>query len=226
MIAIADRLFDPLALFLVIGGTMAATILASTRDDLGRALRSLLPLVRANPRRDAIAAANAVRQIRHISEYKGRVGADRVKTPIDYVHRLARALADAPCAESFASRAREDLDERRNRHQAVAGVWRTAADSAPAMGMIGTVVGLSAMFADMGDAAAMGPAMAAAMLTTLYGLLIAAILATPVAARLDRLSQLEYRWREKTIEALAALARAEEQAAQSWGRRRRAAGAA
>ena len=62
------------------------------------------------------------------------------------------------------------------------------------MGMIGTVIGLILMFAQMNDPAAMGPAMAIAMLTTLYGLILAFGIAGPVAARLERLSEAECAW--------------------------------
>ena len=64
------------------------------------------------------------------------------------------------------------------------------ADAAPALGMAGTVIGLIGMFAAMDDPALMGPAMALAMLTTLYGLVLGAVLFGPIASRLERLSDI------------------------------------
>ena len=222
MLGAWERLFDATSLLLVAGGTAAVTALRWTRHDLASSLRALRPLLRARPQEDAEAAAAAVRQIQRISDHKGTACADRVKTSVAFVHRAARRLAEAESADAFAAWAREQLDEQAARHAAAAGVWRSAAESAPALGMVGTVLGLTFMFAATREPAAMGPAMALAMLTTLYGLLLAALAGT-VAARLDRLSEAERAWREKTIARLLALARAEEEARERWRRRRGAA---
>jgi chemotaxis protein MotA len=58
------------------------------------------------------------------------------------------------------------------------------------------------------------------MLTTLYGLIVAACLAGPVAARLERLSEAERRWQVQVLDGLEALARAEEEAVSRWVDRR------
>lgn len=213
MIGFVDRFFDPLAFSLVVGGTALATWVSATGEDGVRGFGALIPFFRARPMRDAEIADRAVRRIQHLSQYKGTICADRVKTPVDFVHRAACRLADAGRAEAFAVWAREDMEDRRARHAAVIGLWRHAAEVAPAMGMIGTVIGLIAMFARMNDPVAMGPAMAIAMLTTLYGLVLAFAVCGPVAARLQRLSDGECAWQARTVERLVALARAEEEAA-------------
>jgi len=220
--AFLDRFFDPLALSIVPGGTMIATIATATRADLARACGALIPLFRARPEADGRAAAQAVLRIRHLSEYKGIVSADRVKTPVEFVHRAACRLARVEGSGTFETWAREELEDRRSRHQAAIGVWRRASEVAPAMGMIGTVIGLIAMFAQMSDPSAMGPAMAVAMLTTLYGLILAFAVAGPIAARLERLSEAECQWQTRTVERLVALARAEDDGLGNWTRLRRA----
>jgi chemotaxis protein MotA len=221
VIDVVDQFFDPLAFSIVLGGTMVVTWISATGKDGWRGFGALLPFFRARPARDAEAADRAFLRIRHLSEYKGTICADRVKTPVDFVHRAACRLADADSAEHFAVWAREELEDRRARHKAAIGLWCYAAEVAPAMGMIGTVVGLVMMFAQMNDPAAMGPAMAVAMLTTLYGLILAFGLAGPVAARLERLSEAECAWQARVAERLLALARAEEKeiAAGTWRER-------
>ena len=220
MTGFAEPLFEPLAFLIVFGGTAVAAAAAATREDLGRALLALKPCLRARPSQDALVADRAVRQIQRISEYKGIVCADRVRTPMDFVRRAACRLAEAEGGEAFARWAREELDARGARHEAAIAVWRSAADAAPAMGMIGTVLGLVFMFARMDDAAAMGPAMATAMLTTLYGLIVSAALAGPIATRLERLSRAERQWQARVVERLEALARAEEEMVEAWRSRR------
>jgi chemotaxis protein MotA len=221
VIDVVDRFFDPLAFSIVLGGTMLVTWISATGRDGWRGFGALLPFFSARPGRDAEAADRAVLRIRHLSAYKGTICADRVKTPVDFVHRAACRLADADTAERFAIWAREELEDRRARHKAAIGLWRYAAEVAPAMGMIGTVIGLILMFARMNDPAAMGPAMAIAMLTTLYGLVLAFGKAGPVAARLERLSEAECAWPARVAERLLVLARAEEQELASGGFRAR-----
>ena len=221
MIDVVDRFFDPLAFSIVLGGTMLVTWVSATGRDGWRGFGALLPFFLSRPARDAEAADRAVQRIRHLSQYKGTICADRVKTPVDFVHRAACRLADADSAERFAIWAREELEDRRARHKAAIGLWRYAAEVAPAMGMIGTVIGLILMFAKMNDPATMGPAMAVAMLTTLYGLVLAFGLAGPVAARLERLSEAECAWQARVAERLLVLARAEEQELAAGGLRAR-----
>ena len=221
MIETAARLLDPLALLLVGGGTVAATLISATGGDARRAFAALRPLLRARPEEDGRIAGHAVRQIRRILDYRAIACVDRVKTPIDFVREAAGRLANAERIEDFREWAEEAMDLRRLRHEGAIGVWKTAAEVAPAMGMIGTVIGLVSMFSRMADPASMGPAMATAMLTTLYGLLLSACLAGPVAARLERLSRCERQWQRNVLDRLESLARAEEEAIERWADQRR-----
>jgi chemotaxis protein MotA len=214
-------LLDPVSLFIVFGGTVTASAVTASTADLRRALRALKPMLTVRPDRNAEMAHNALRQIQRIADYKGTVCIDRVKTPLDFVHKAACRLADADSSEAFRHWARAELDERRARQEGAIAVWRSAADAAPAMGMIGTVLGLFFMFGSMNEPSAMGPAMATAMLTTLYGLVISAGIAGPVATRLERLSVAERRWQQEVLDALERLARAEEEAVRHWTNRRR-----
>jgi flagellar motor component MotA len=63
-------------------------------------------------------------------------------------------------------------------------VYRAIGDCAPAWGMIGTILGMVTMFATMSDPSKLGPAMATALLATLYGAVIANAIATPIADKL------------------------------------------
>lgn len=70
------------------------------------------------------------------------------------------------------------------RHQSGADIFKQIGDVAPAMGMIGTLVGLVAMLSNMDDPKSIGPAMAVALLTTLYGAIIANMIAIPISDKL------------------------------------------
>jgi len=218
VIETAARLMDPTSILLVAGGSVFTAALRGTAADLRGAFRSLRPLFRERPDRDELAARRAVRQVEQIAEMKGTSCADHVETESAFVRRAALKLADAASADVFVSWADEDLDARRARHTGTASFWRAAADAAPNMGMIGTVLGLIGMFASMDDPAGMGPAMAMAMLTTFYGLVLGTLMFGPVAARLERLSEAELRWQAKAVDRLASLARAETDRRSQWFR--------
>lgn len=210
------RMFDPAALALVAGGSLAVASLRSTRGDIGRALAALRPLFRASPARDELDARRAVRRIERVASVKGIACADRAESESAFVRRAALRICDAPTADAFAAWAADELDARRARHEAAAAWWRAAADAAPSMGMIGTVLGLIGMFAAMDDPARLGPAMALAMLTTLYGLVLGNVGFGAIAARLERLSEAELRWQRAVLASIEELARAEAAGAALW----------
>ena len=91
------------------------------------------------------------------------------------------------------------MDER---HRGVAGFFETWAALGPAWGMIGTLIGLVNMLKDLQDSSAIGLSMATALLTTLYGSLIANWFCTPIANKLKAQNAVEYQLKEIVIEGL------------------------
>jgi len=78
----------------------------------------------------------------------------------------------------------KDINLTIDRHDIGVSMFKATGDAAPAMGMIGTLIGLVQMLSNMEDPKAIGPAMAVALLTTLYGAIIANAVALPVAEKL------------------------------------------
>lgn len=94
-------------------------------------------------------------------------------------------LVDGHDAEVVRATLQKDIVLTDERHSSGTGVFRAFGDVAPAMGMIGTLVGLVAMLSNMDDPKTIGPAMAVALLTTLYGAVIANMLCFPIADKLE-----------------------------------------
>ena len=88
------------------------------------------------------------------------------------------------------------------RHKKTIGFWETVAALGPAWGMIGTLIGLVLMLQNLNDVATIGPNMAVALITTLYGSLIANWLSTPVANKLSVNNDIEIAMKEVMIEGL------------------------
>lgn len=78
----------------------------------------------------------------------------------------------------------KDIVLTNDRHEQGIGIFKALGDVAPAMGMIGTLIGLVAMLSNMDDPKSIGPAMAVALLTTLYGAIFANMVTLPIAAKL------------------------------------------
>jgi len=82
-----------------------------------------------------------------------------------------------------------EMDKLSARHAKGADIMSQVGTMAPAMGMIGTLVGLVLMLQNMSDPSSIGPSMSIALLTTFYGALIANIVALPMAAKLKSRSK-------------------------------------
>jgi chemotaxis protein MotA len=98
-----------------------------------------------------------------------------------------------------------EIDYVRNRHQLGAEIFTTMGTYAPAMGMIGTLIGLVQMLQSMDDPSTIGPAMAVALLTTFYGSIMANICCMPIAGKLRTRSKEEMLTKEMTIQGIISL---------------------
>ena len=107
-------------------------------------------------------------------------------------HFLAKGiglLVDSTPADIIEASLENELSLMKSRHENAALQYRSLAEIAPAMGMIGTLCGLVGMLQNMSDPKAIGPAMAIALLTTLYGALLANVVAKPIAEKLEGYSK-------------------------------------
>jgi chemotaxis protein MotA len=93
-------------------------------------------------------------------------------------------LVDGHDVEVVRATMAKDISMTTERHEFGAKIFKGLGDVAPAMGMIGTLVGLVAMLSNMDDPKSIGPAMAVALLTTLYGAMLANVFCIPIAIKL------------------------------------------
>ncbi|BBD01906.1 MULTISPECIES: MotA/TolQ/ExbB proton channel family protein [Sphingobium] len=209
MIAIISHLFDPLTLAVMLVGIAAVALFQNGVSAMGGAMAALRLLLTADPARDRDAARAAMLKIDQVAQLRGLSCTDRVKTANIFLTEAARKLANSERTDMFELWAAQSLADRAQRHGAVHKAWLSIADAAPALGMAGTIIGLVGMFAAMDDPAKLGPSMALALLTTFYGVVIANIIAAPVAARLADLSERELAWQREVADRMLAIARRE-----------------
>lgn len=123
----------------------------------------------------------------------------------DFLQRGIQLLVDGHDPDVVKTLLSKDKVQALERHSVGAAIFSSMADMAPAMGMIGTLIGLVAMLANMDDPKAIGPAMAVALLTTLYGAIIANALTGPMSDKLKLRAADEAMIKSLVIDALLAI---------------------
>ncbi len=127
--------------------------------------------------REGVALANVARK-------EGVLGLENQEISNEFLKRGIQLCVDGHEPEFVRSMLTKDINLTIERHERGQAIFKAIGDVAPAMGMIGTLIGLVQMLSNMDDPKKIGPAMAVALLTTLYGAVIANAFAMPIADKL------------------------------------------
>ncbi|PCE69108.1 MULTISPECIES: flagellar motor protein PomA [Salinivibrio] len=114
----------------------------------------------------------------------GFLALEEMEVSNSFMQKGVDLLVDGHDADVVRATLQKDISLTEERHDHGISFYAALADVAPAMGMIGTLIGLVAMLSNMDDPKAIGPAMAVALLTTMYGAMLANMVATPIANKL------------------------------------------
>lgn len=152
-----------------------------------------------------VSTTNLIDQIAEIAETmrrQGPIALEQVVVEDPFLKRGVRMIADGFTAEAIRqSLERErDLDYERVHEGHV--IFKAFGEAAPGMGMVGTLIGLVSMFGHMDDPKKIGPGMAIALLTTLYGAVLSNVFALPISDKLANRAAEEGTNRTLIIEAL------------------------
>jgi chemotaxis protein MotA len=124
-----------------------------------------------------------------------------------FLEKGLQLLVDGLDEARLVKQLKYEIKAMKARHGAYQGAVRAWVDIGPAMGMVGTLIGLVLMLGNMSDPKSIGPAMAVALLTTLYGALLANVIFSPILNKLTTYSEDEVVYRELVIEGLRGIAR-------------------
>lgn len=179
------QFIDIPSMLIVIGGGLAATLIRFQVSDIiaafGTGFKVALAGKNASPR-------DLISEITNLSEIvrkSGPLGLENVDVSDPVLAKGVQYVADGYEMEFIKEAMERERDLQLSRLSEGKRVFKALGDSAPAFGMIGTLVGLVQMLANMDDPSAIGPSMAVALLTTLYGALISNILCLPLVDKLD-----------------------------------------
>lgn len=203
--------FNVPSLMIVLFGTMAATSISFTGGELARA-GSIITKSMARRVYKPKRLAKSLMDIATIARKKGVLAIMQYESQFKSDKYLARALqlvVDGYSAEDIERLMKQELGALVERHKRSASITRRASEVAPAMGLIGTLVGLVQMLAELENPEAIGPAMAVALLTTFYGAILGTVVMAPLAVKLEKNSADEHLVKTLIITACASMARQE-----------------
>ncbi len=192
------------SLLVVLGGTVLVTMM---KFSLGKFLGAAGIAVKAflykpsNPEdliSESVELAKAARQGGLLALEDKEISDDFMKTGLGL-------LIDGHPADTVKAMLQKDLNQTLKRHNDGQDIFKAIGDVGPAMGMIGTLIGLVQMLSNMDDPKQIGPAMAVALLTTLYGAILANMFALPIADKLAVRSAEENTSKNLIIDALLAI---------------------
>jgi chemotaxis protein MotA len=181
------------AFLIVVGGTFFITVACFS---LGEVLNSQIVVAKTVLGRPGDPSEAAIRmlQLSERARKDGVLGLERHLSRGSDDQFLSKAMdlvLDGTQPDEIEKILRIDVNSMSARHVKGAGVLRKAAEISPAMGLIGTLIGLVQMLGRLDDPATIGPAMAVALLTTFYGAVLANMVFSPLASKLERNSMEE-----------------------------------
>ena len=172
------------AVIIIFGGSIAATMI---RFPLSAILHGLPLGAKFAFTMSRLSAHDLVDQLASIAEIarkQGPVGLEKVETNEPFLAKGIRYVADGYDLEFIRDNLERDRDNFLMHLDEGGKIYRAIGDCAPAFGMIGTLIGMVQMFANMTDPSKLGPFMATALLATLYGALVANLFCLPLADKL------------------------------------------
>ncbi|QTA38763.1 motility protein A [Thermosipho ferrireducens] len=175
------------SLFIVIGGSIGATIAANPKDIGFKIVQISLEALK-EPKIDYI---NLLRTLVSLSEKARREGLLSLEENIEqiddpFMKKAIQLVVDGTEPELLKSMLQIEIDVMNSEMSLKRGLFESLGAYAPAFGMIGTLIGLIQMLKSLNDPNSLGPSMAVALITTMYGSIIANAAALPLAEKIGK----------------------------------------
>ena len=178
-------------LMIVLGGTLAATLIKFPIVASVHAFWLALRQVFGDRVEKPYQLINTANELADLVRKKNLLALEDAEVKDPLFQKGLQLCVDGHKPEFVQRVLMEEMEHSLERHEMGEQIFRAIGDSAPAFGMIGTLVGLVQMLSGLSDPAAIGPAMAVALLTTLYGALVANLFALPMADKINARCQQE-----------------------------------
>ena len=187
----ARAFLDPPSLLIVLGGTLAVTTASFSLGDVAVAWRNAAAVLV----HQTLDPKGVARQVILLAEAARRAGPETLRNVLPelrgepFLYRSVTLITEGLPPDAIERMLTGEVEATAGGHGKSAGVLRRASEVAPAMGLIGTLVGLVQMLGSLSDPSAIGPAMALALLTTFYGAVLGNVVLAPLAAKVERAAE-------------------------------------
>jgi chemotaxis protein MotA len=174
---------DAQSALIVIGGTLAATMINQRLPYVVSGLKTAVQafIDRSSPKADLVPL---IVELAAKARKEGLVALEGEQIDDPFMARGVRLGVDGLSPELISETLQSELASIKQRHERGQQIFKFMSSTAPSMGLVGTIIGLVQMLKSLDDPDKIGPAMAVALLTTLYGALLAFLVFGPIAAKL------------------------------------------
>ena len=180
-------------LAIVFVGTIAVTLTKFRLSTIANSFKLAFSTVFLERTEDPMMIIQQVKDLSNIVRKEGILGLENSEIEDGFLEKGIGLCIDGHPSEFIEELLIQELEQSLERYEAAEKVFRGIAQTAPGLGMLGTLVGLVQMLNNMGDPSSVGPAMAVALLTTFYGAFIDQVIASPLADKLNLKAQDEHR---------------------------------
>lgn len=191
------------SVFITFGGALCCVLASYSLTNFLGGLKSF-KLVLKTPTFNTPETIEKIIELSNIARKEGLLSLEEAATDLEdeFLKKGILLIVDGTDPELVRAIMETELTSMENRHKSKVGFWESLGAMGPAWGMIGTLVGLINMLQKMDDPSAVGPGMATALVTTLYGSLLANWVCAPVASKLKENNGEEVMMKEIMIEGL------------------------
>ena len=167
------------------GGAFCATLVMNSFQSYTTGLKSIGIAFKSSALNTAEIISKII-DLSNVARKEGLLSLEEAAGDIgdDFLKKGILLIVDGTDPELVRAIMETELESTEGRHKSNIKFWQDLGSMGPAWGMIGTLIGLVNMLQNMSDAAAIGPAMAVALLTTLYGSMLSNWVCTPVSTKL------------------------------------------
>ena len=185
------------------GGAFSAILATYTLQEFVAGLKSFA-LIFKLPTVNTSEMIHKIIELSNIARKEGLLSLEEATTEMEdeFLKKGILLIVDGTDPELVRAIMETELMSIESRHKSKISFWENVGSMGPAWGMIGTLVGLVNMLQNMSDPNSIGPSMATALITTLYGSLLANWICAPVAGKLKNNNELELMEKEIMIEGL------------------------
>lgn len=194
---------DVPSLAITFGGAFAAVLASMKLNEFVSGMKSFT-LILKMPTINTAEMIQKIIDLSNVARKEGLLSLEEAAGDLDddFLKKGILLIVDGTDPELVRAIMETELASMEGRHKEKIGFWESVAAMGPAWGMIGTLVGLVNMLQNMDDPSSIGPSMATALITTLYGSLLANWICTPVANKLKSNNSAEVMLKEIMIEGL------------------------